>query len=225
MTGRPERGGSAPAGDSSVVADLARVLGHELAEIVALLDGYTAQLMESAGADDAEAVSRLASTTARLRLVYEDLLELAKIASAPLAPSTVDPAAALAAAQRRLATEVDIDIPALPPVVADPEQLEALFVHVLRSTTRGPSATHANGLTVRGSRAGRHVRLDIGEDAASASASSSGTVPLLHGSLVGRGIVLTVSSQIALRNGGRLWLNGDSGSGRTISLTLPAAEA
>jgi signal transduction histidine kinase len=220
-----ERGDSAGAGDSSVVADLARVLGHELAEIVALLDGYTAQLLDSAVADDAEAVSCLASTTARLRLVYEDLLELAKVASAPLAPCTVDPAAALVAAQRRLATEVDIDIPSLPPVVADPEQLEALFVHVLRSTTRGPSATQGSGLTVRGSRAGRQVRLDIGEDAASSSVSSSPPVPLLHGSLVGRGIVLTVSSQIALRNGGRLWLDGDRGSGRTVSLTLPAAEA
>jgi signal transduction histidine kinase len=177
--------------------------------------------LDSAAADDAEAVSRLTSTTARLRLVYEDLLELAKVASAPLAPSTVDPAAALAAAQRRLAAEVDIDIPALPPVVADPEQLEALFVHVLRSTTRDPSATHGGGLTVRGSRAGRQVRLDIGEDAA----PSSSRAALLHGSLVGRGIVLAVSSQIALRNGGRLWLDGDSGSGRTISLTLPAAES
>jgi signal transduction histidine kinase len=216
----PDRGGSAGAGDSAVVADLARVLGHELAEIVALLDGYTAQLSDSAVVDDADAISRLASTTARLRLVYEDLLELAKVASAPLAPATVDPAAALAAAQRHLAADLDIDIPALPPVVADPEQLEALFVHVLRSTRRGPSAANRSGLTVRGSRAGRQVRLDIGEDAA----SSARPVPRLHGSLVGRGIVLAVSSQIALRNGGRLWLDRDSGSGRTISLTLPAAE-
>ena len=220
MTDRPEPGGTASAGDSSVVADLARVLGHELAEIVALFDGYTAQLSHSSVADDAEAISCLTSTTARLRLVYRDLLELAKVASAPLAPSTVDPAAALAAAQRRLAAELDIDIPALPPVVADPEQLEALFVHVLRSTIRAPSAANRSGLTVRGSRAGRQVRLDIGEDAG----SSARPVPLLHGSLVGRGIVLAVSSQIALRNGGRLWLDGDSGSGRIISLTLPAAE-
>jgi signal transduction histidine kinase len=225
LTGRPERGGSARAGDPSDVADLARVLGHELAEIVALLDGYTAQLLDSAVTDDAEAVSRLSSTTARLRLVYEDLLELAKVASAPLTPSTVDPAAVLAAAHRRVAPEVDIDIPALPPVVADAEQLEALFMHVLRSTTRGPSATHANNLTVRGSRAGGQVRLDIGEDAATSSAPASHPVPLLQGSLVGRGIVLAVSSQIARRNGGRLWLDGESGSGRTISLTLPAAEA
>jgi signal transduction histidine kinase len=203
-----------------VVADLARVLGHELAEIVALLDGYTSQLLDSAVADDDDAVDRLAGTTARLRQVYEDLLELAKVASAPLAPSTVDPATALVAAQRHLPTEVDIDIPSLPPVVADPEQLEALFVHVLRSTTRGPSAANRSGLTVRGARAGRQVRLDIGER----GASSARPVPRLHGSLVGRGIVLAVSSQIALRNGGRLWLDGDSGSGRTISLTLPAAE-
>jgi signal transduction histidine kinase len=220
LTGRPDRGGSAGAGDSAVVADFARVLGHELAEIVALFDGYTAQLSDSAVADDTEAISRLGDTTARLRQVYEDLLELARVASAPLAPSSVDPAAALAAAQRRLAPELDIDIPALPPVVADPEQLEELFVHVLRSATRGASAANRRGLTVRGARAGREVRVDIGEGAA----PPARPVARLPGSLIGRGIVLAVSSQIALRNGGRLWLDGDTGAGRTISLTLPAAE-
>jgi signal transduction histidine kinase len=220
LTSRPDRGGSAGAGDSSVVADLARVLGHELAEIVALLDGYTAQLLDSAGADGDEAISRLGDTTARLRQVYEDLLALAKVASAPLAPSPVDPGAVLAAAHRRLAPELDIDIPALPPVVADPKQLEELFVHVLRSAARDSSAAKRRGLTVRGARAGQQVRLDIGEDAA----PPARPVSRLPGSLVGRGIVLAVSSQIALRNGGRLWLDGDTGSGRTISLTLPAAE-
>jgi signal transduction histidine kinase len=225
LTGRPDRGGSAGASDSSLVAELARVLGHELAEIAALLDGYTEELLGPSVADDA--VSRLRGTTARLREIYEDLLELTKVASAPLARSAVDPAAALAAAQQRLqgragtsAADVDIDIPSLPPVIADPGQLEQLFEHLLRSVTSTAISGDRSGLIVRGSREGPDVRLDIGADRALPTRAE----PRLADSLVGCGVVLAVSSHIAARNGGRLWVRGDQRSGRTISVSLPAAE-
>jgi two-component system nitrogen regulation sensor histidine kinase GlnL len=214
LTGRPEQGASTGAGDSVLVGELAQVLGHELGEIAALLDGYT-ELLES-NPDDA--VSRLRGTTARLREVYEQLLELARVAAAPLAPSVVDPAAALATAQRRAA--VDIDIPSVPPVIADPAQLEELFVHILRSTTSTVMSGNRGGVIVRASHDGAAVRLDIGADPAPPRL----TKHHLPGSLIGSGIVLVVSSQIAARNGGRLWVDGNPGSGRTISLTLPAAE-
>jgi signal transduction histidine kinase len=206
------------------VPELARVIGHELGEIAALLDGYTELLGPSV---QESPVNGLRDTTARLREVYEDLFELAQVASTAPERSAVDPAAVLAAALQRLrerpgtpAADVDIDVPPLPSVLADPVQLEQLFVHLLRSATRTATAGGRHGLSVRGSRQGRDVRLDMGgDDSPRASADRRGA-----GSLVGRGVVLALPSHIAARNGGHLWVERTDRSGPMISLTLPAAE-
>ena len=225
MTRGADPSGSAGAGDSSAVAELAGVLGHELAEIAALLDGYTEELRDLSAAD--YPVSRLRATIARLRQVYEDLLELTEVESAPLARSAVDPAAALAAARQQLrdragvsADDLDIDIPSLPPVIADPGQLERLFVHILQSATSTAKSGDRSGVMVRGSRDGANVRLDIGRDQAPPPRAEPGRTR----SLIGRGIGLIVSSRIVARHGGHLWVDGDYGSDRRISVTLPAAD-
>jgi signal transduction histidine kinase len=223
LTGGADASGSAGAGDSSVVAELAGVLGHELAEIAALLDGYTEELLDSSAAD--HPVSRLRATIARLRQVYEDLLELTEVEAAPLARSAVDPAAALAAARQQLrdragtpAADLDIDIPSLPSVIADPGQLEQLFVHILQSATSTAKSGDRSGVIVRGSREGANVRLEIGGDQTPPPDAEP------RRSLIGRGIGLAVSSRIVARNGGHLWVDGDYGSDRRISVTLPAAD-
>jgi signal transduction histidine kinase len=206
------------------VPELTRVLGHELGEIVALLDGYTELLGPSAPDSPVSGVRR---ATARLREDYESLLDLTQLASAPSARSAVDPAAVLTAAQRRLrdgaevsAADVRIDVRPLPAVVADPGQLEQLFVHLLRSATRRATSAGQSDITVRGSRDGAEVRLDIGADHAPPTAAG----PRVAGSLAGHGILLAVSNHIAVHNGGRLWVESTNGFGPTVSLTLPAAE-
>jgi signal transduction histidine kinase len=195
------------------VAELARVLGHELGEIVALLDAHT-DLLGPAAQDDA--VSGLHRATARLREDYESLLELTQVASAPSARSAVDPAAILATAQQRLrdhadapAADVRVNVGPLPPVLADPGQLEQLFRHLLRSATRKAIAAGRSDITIRGSRDGPDVRLDFGADQAPGTAA----------------VLLAVSSFIATHNGGRLSVDGNGMSGPMISVTLPAAES
>jgi signal transduction histidine kinase len=201
------------------------VLGHELGEIVALLDGHT-ELLGPSGQDDA--VSGLRRATARLREDYEILLELAQVTSAPSARSAVDPAAILAAAQQRLrdhadarAADVRVDMGALPAVLGDPRQLEQLFRHLLRSATTKAVAAGRGDITIRGSRDGSDVRLDIGAGQAPGTAAGR----RLAGSPAGHGVLLALSSYIATHNGGRLWVEGNGTSGPMISVTLPAAES
>jgi signal transduction histidine kinase len=208
--------------DEGRVTGLVRVLEHELGQIAALFDGYIAQLEDRAAPDD---VAPLRRTTQRLRTVYEGLVELAEVASSAVSRSALDPGAAIAAARERLRagdapTEGDIDvrIRPLPPVVADPAQLEQLFTHLLRSAAT--KAPRRRPVVVTGSRDGADVLLNIGVDSPRLreGAVAGGR------SLVGQGMGLAVSSQIAERNGGRLWVTRDDRSGMTISLTLPAAE-
>jgi light-regulated signal transduction histidine kinase (bacteriophytochrome) len=207
------------------VVELSGVLGHELGEIVALLDAHTDLLGPSAQED---AVSGLRRATARLREDYEGLLELTEVASAPSAMSAVDPAEALAAAQQRLrddddapVADVRVNVGPLPAVLADPEQLEQLFRHLLRSATRKAIAAGRSDITIRGSRDGADVRLDIGAAQAPGSAAGRRRAALP----AGQGVLLAVSSYIATHNGGRLWVDGNSTSAAMISVTLPAAES
>ena len=200
------------------VTELARVVGHEVGEIAALCDGYINEVEEGASPD---AVASLRRTTERMRNVYEALHELANVASSEPSRSAVDPASAVAAARERLRDRdrnLDVSIRPLPAVVGDPAQLEQLFTCLLRSATS--RASSGRRVIVTGSREGPDVRLDIGAD------PRRDRAPAVRGSdsLVGQGVDLAVSSRIAERNGGRLWVSGNDRSGTTISLTLPAAE-
>jgi signal transduction histidine kinase len=201
---------------------LARVFGHELGEIAALLDGYTSQLQDRAPADD---VASLRRTTARLRNVFESLFELDEATSRPPSRSAFDPAAAVATARELLRdraaagdADLDVRIHPLPAVVADPAQVERLFTHVLRSAAS--TAPSGSPVIVAGSRKGSCVRLDVGVE------------PLVEHdlagddgrALVGQGIDLAVARQLAERSGGRLWVTGSDRSTRAVSLTFPAAE-
>ena len=192
--------------------ELAHVLAHELGEIAALFDGYIYYLDDAAPHD---AVASLRRTTERLRHVYGSVLELADIAASEPCRAACDPGevVARAAASR---TGIDVRIPPLPAVMADPRQLEQLFAHLLRSATiRAPAG---RPVVVTGSHDGAEVRLDVGVDPERGDPAAGAR------SLVGRGVDLAVSSQIAERNGGQLWVTSSDRSGTTISLTLPAAD-
>ena len=210
-----------PDADRDAVTGLSRVLGHELGQIAALFDGYIGYAEERTS----DGVACLRRTNARLRNVCESLLELAEIASAEPSRSALDPADVVLAACERLHArpeaadaEIDVKMSPLPAVLADPGQLEHLFTHLLRS----PAITSLSGspVVITGSREGADVRLDIGLD----PPLNGHRAPPRDGSLVGQGMDLAVSSQIAERNGGRLWVTSNDRSGRTISLILPAAD-
>jgi signal transduction histidine kinase len=208
--------------DEGRVTALVRVLGHELGQIAALFDGYTAQLEERSAPAD---VASLRRTTQRLRTLYEDLLELAEAAPSPALRSALDPAEAIAAARERLCAgdataggDIDLRIRPLPHVVANSAQLEQLFTHLLRSAAK--KAPSRRPVVVTGSREGADVLLNIGVDS---PRRREGAVAGGR-SLVGQEMGLALSCQIAERNGGRLLVTSDIRSGMTISLTLPAAE-
>jgi signal transduction histidine kinase len=158
----------------------------------------------------------------RLRGVCDDLLDLSTVAATSPERCPTDPAVAVAAARERLRegpdtsdADVEIEVRPLPAVLADPEQLERVFVHLLRLATR---KAVRSGLVVRGAREGADVRLQIGPKRA--RSANGARQP---GSIVGRGAALALSDHIAALNGGRVWVERDASAGATISLTLPAA--
>jgi hypothetical protein len=219
MTRRPNLAPSSSAGDPAVV-ELGRVLGHELGELAALFDGYTELLGPGA---DMTAVGGLQRATARLRDICGDLLELSDVAMSRPARRTVQPAASLAAAQRRLresattaSPPLTVEVRDVPPVVVDPDDLEQLFTHLLRSLSR--SGAPSRNVIVSGCHEGSSVRVDIGPD----PTRRAGSATPCAGSLVGRGLVFALSSRIAERNHGSLRLAANGSFETTISLTLPA---
>jgi signal transduction histidine kinase len=221
---------SAPAVNGAA-ADLdayAAQAAHQLGEAVALLRGYLAMIEARGGRDSelAAAVRGMSAGTQRAQRFVDDLLDLAASARAevPAAPVALDDA--LAAAQRRLDTDlheagVVVRAGPLPAVWADHGLLVRLLCHLLRVAL----SAGARSIDIQGVPEDGMVRIELRDDGAPAIGDPFAPFGRARGRgpLVGAGVGLTVSRRIVEHHGGTIALDQDAEGATVSTFTLPAA--
>ncbi|RBY90624.1 cell wall metabolism sensor histidine kinase WalK [Blastococcus sp. TF02A-26] len=218
--------------DARFVADVSHELRSPLTSLVTSVEVVAARRHELSPRG-AQALDLVEQQLARFRATLDDLLELARLDDAPLAPGR------------------------------DPVSVPALVREVLAVTGRPAGLLHTTGepAVVRGDKlwleravrnlldnADRHgggpsaVRVERGDDAVVLSVDDDGPgIPpedrarvferfargsgAARGSLAGAGLGLAIVADIAARHGGSAWCTTSPGGGARLSLSLPLAES
>jgi signal transduction histidine kinase len=230
-------GRSARQSDEQLLDAFASRAAHSLGAGVSIAGGYATLLRERfagpLGDDGLSALSALDGGLDRLRLFVDDLLELSAVEAAPLKRGPMRAVGAACAAAAGLAAalddaDVEIEIGALPDLVADAAQLERLFHHLIR----GALAAMAGGggrISVSGVRRAAGVRLEVTDDGPALDRSIAGTLfepfaaPRGTGPMAGAGVSMAIARRIAERHGGSAWAHTGRRDGCTIVVLLPEA--
>lgn len=216
-------------------------MAHELRTPLAAVLGF-AELIESAGGDAArmqEHAREVRSAGERLRLVVDDLLELAELEAArtPFAPQPVDPRHAIEAARRAVAsfaesagvTLVVRGAPELPPVPADERKLVLALRHLLENAIKFSAPGQPVTLEARRAAADR-IEIAVADRGAGIAAAdlpqlfkpfaqAGEVLTRLH---AGTGLGLALVKRIAELHGGSVGVESVPGKGSTFTLRLPA---
>jgi two-component system sensor histidine kinase KdpD len=174
----------------------------------------------------------ITTETARLTRLVEDLLDLSRLESGTAEPrpepssiEEVVDAAARAPSLRdaRLDIELDDD---LPPVQADPVQLERVLSNLLENAVRYSS--NGEPVAVRASTTGTRLQLRITDHGPGIAADDLERIfepfyraPGAAGR--GSGLGLAIAKGFVDGNGGRLWARSLPGQGATFTIDLPLA--
>ncbi len=219
-------------------------LAHELATPVTVLAGRLQALTDGVIEPDQAELAATRDAADEVRRLVLDLQELAAAEGAALQRAVeradlVEIAAAAAATARALFAEAGVTLAGPPdgappvPVEVDARQVGRCLANLL---------TNAATYTPRGGRA--EVEVSAAGGIARVTVRDTGPgIPADHrphvferyyradssrrrtpGALGGTGIGLTVARELAIANGGRLWVEATSPAGTTFALELPRAE-
>lgn len=228
-------GRAARTGEDRMLDAFAARAAHTLGTGVSIAGGYAALLRErhaeTLGPDGLAVLGGLDGGLDRLRLIVDDLLELAGLDAIALRRGPLRVADAAGAALAGLADTaaeagVEIEIGPLPDVVADAALLERLFRHLLRASLAavgdGPGR-----IRVWGVRRAAGARIEIADDGPALDhASAAGlfepfTTPRGAGRTAGAGVSMAIARRIAERHGGSMWAHTGRSDGCTIVVLLP----
>jgi signal transduction histidine kinase len=201
-------------------------MSHELRTPLTAIIGFSEVLADGRCGDltglQSEYVQHILDSGHQLLGMVNDLLELAELRDAELAPVDLGALAleaaaqaAQSAAQQGIRLEVDV-APDLPPVLAEPRQLQKSISHLLR---------HALEVTP----AGERVRLEVrsraepgaggGAREVVASVSDSGPQPAVDR----QAPRLALARKVVELQGGRIWAVSDGWRGSTFHVAIPVA--
>jgi signal transduction histidine kinase len=215
----------------------AAAVAHDLQGPLRGIDGFSAALSEDAGPaldDDARGhLQRIQSSTKRMRVIIDGLLQLSRAGRAALVVTAVDVSALAAAVVAELrardpARQVDVHIAPGIRVFGDPALVRAVLDNLLgnawKFTARAAAPRIELGAIDSGA-PGFFVRDNgAGFDMAFAHRLFR-PFERLHGAadFEGTGIGLATVERIARRHGGRIWCDATPGQGATFSLVLAPA--
>lgn len=211
------------------VREFAADASHELRTPLTTIKGY-AELHERGAVDAGEAMRRIAGEAERMRLLVEELLELARLdRGSALSLGDVDLAElAREAVADAAAVEPDrpltLEAPASLTAVADEARIRRILANLLANVrSHTPPRTPA---TVRLATASGAMVLEVADDGPGMEPEEAGRAfdRFHHASGDGSGLGLAIVAAITAAHGGRAMLRSAPGRGTTVRVELPQAK-
>jgi signal transduction histidine kinase len=205
-------------------------LSHQLGQCALLIEGGLEVPWDDTDEHDA-AIAGAALGTDRLRWLNHELLDLGQVARRPPRPVRADPEPLLRRAAAQLVERAPgpwtLAANELPPVTADPGQVEALFGSLLRHAVAAQGEA-AGTIRVSGRLDGAMVTFVVSDEGPSLAADEIlelfevGTRLRGSGGLVGAGLALVAARRLVEANGGGISARSEPGAGVVVTFTLPA---
>jgi signal transduction histidine kinase len=216
----------------AAVGEVATGLAHEIKNPLAGLSGALELLAEDLAADPhhAEVVGEMRHQVQRLTHTMESLLSFARPPKAKLRAcdvnGTLEKALFLIRQQGRGgAVEIRSDLGAgLPEVLADPSQLEQVFLNLCLNAIQAMSGK-GGVLTVRSSEGEGHVFVEVADTGPGIAADLRGSIfkPFFTTKREGNGLGLAISARIVAEHGGHIGYRCPPEGGTIFTITLQQA--
>ncbi len=209
---------------------------HDLQEPVRNIVSFAQMIERRLGAHaDAELrqdLSFMIQGAYRMRDIVGGLMRLAEVSQGTAAWEVHDGGTLVAAAQAGLAAEITrsgatIAVGALPPVLADGEQLQEVFACLLSNAIKFARPDHPPTIRVAAERADDGWLFTVADDGPGIERPYLEQVfqPFQRlqagGGYPGAGLGLAIARRIVERHGGRIWADSRPGRGTTMSFILP----
>lgn len=216
----------------AAVGEVATGLAHEIKNPLAGLSGALELLAEDLAANPrhAEVVGEMRHQVQRLTHTMESLLSFARPPKAKLRASdvngTLDKVLFLIRQQCR-GTQVEI-VPelgqGLPAVLADPSQLEQVFLNLCLNAVQAMTGKGGT-LTLRSREGDGHVFVEVADSGPGIPADLRGSVfkPFFTTKREGNGLGLAISARIVAEHGGHIGYRCPPEGGTTFTITLQQA--
>lgn len=130
---------------------------------------------------------------------------------------------ALEATQVPQTVEVEVDVPALPPVVADPTQVEGALANLLCNAVE--AMPDGGKLTIRGRLQGSRVVIEVQDTGSGIAPDVRAHLfePLVTTKPLGLGLGLSTARTLVEGQGGSLTIESREGEGAKFQITLPTS--
>jgi hypothetical protein len=216
----------------AAVGEMATGLAHEIKNPLAGLSGALELLAEDVAQNptQAELVGDMRHQVARLTHTMESLLSFARPPKARLRATevngTLEKVLFLIRQQcRGTAIEVAADLgPSLPPVLADPNQLEQVFLNLCLNAVQAMSGKPGK-LTVRSAGGDGRVTVEIEDTGPGIPEKHRPNLfkPFFTTKREGSGLGLAISARIVAEHGGHIGYRCPPGGGTVFAITLQQA--
>jgi signal transduction histidine kinase len=218
----------------ATVGEVATGLAHEIKNPLAGLSGALELLAEDLAADPrhGEVVTEMQHQVRRLTHTMESLLSFARPAPAKLrstdANACIEKVLFLVRQQfRNGAVELQASLtPDLPPVLADPSQLEQVFLNLCLNACQAMRAHAPTGtLTVRSRHGEGSVLVEISDTGPGIPPEIRAQIfkPFFTTKREGNGLGLAISARILAEHGGHIGYRCPPGGGTVFTVTLQQA--
>jgi len=212
----------------ATVGEMATGLAHEIKNPLAGLSGALELLAEDLGGNprQAEVVDEMRHQVSRLTNTMESLLSFARPPKSKLRDTDLNAAMEkvlfLVRQQRRLAAiHVEAELGAVPHVLADPSQLEQVFLNICLNACQAMGAAGGR-LTVRSRVTEGRVTVDVEDTGPGIPENVRANLfkPFFTTKREGNGLGLAISARIVAEHGGNIGYRCPPGGGTIFTVAL-----